>query len=57
MAETQKTKQIRAARVWSDTLNRIWRNVTKQIAYFMLQRKHRKFFEDYMLGDIPEKLL
>jgi predicted transcriptional regulator len=33
------------------------RIVTKQIPYFIFMKKHRKYFEEHMLGDIPEKFL
>ena len=31
------------------------RIVTKQILYFIFMKKYDKFFEEHMLGDIPEK--
>jgi predicted transcriptional regulator len=33
------------------------RLVTKQIPYFVFMKKHRKFFEEHTLGDIPEKFV
>jgi predicted transcriptional regulator len=33
------------------------RIVTKQIPFFIFMKKHRKFFEEHTLGDIPEKFL
>jgi len=33
------------------------RIVTKQIPYFIFMKKYGKFFEEHMLGDIPEKFL
>ncbi len=33
------------------------RIVTKQIPYFIFMKKYGKFFEEHMLGDMPEKFL
>jgi predicted transcriptional regulator len=33
------------------------RIVTKQIPYFIFMKKYGKFFEEHMLGDIPDKFL